>query len=432
MVYKNILGIVSISIFMVASIAYAGKVELTTYYPAPYGEYKELRTTENAYFGTDAPTAKRPSQNTDWTMARFVGIGTTTPNEAHYKGNGLTVQTIGNPSYLELYRDDSFVASGAGDGGVGWDSLVGAWRAGHRTNSAIAGIDFLTGATEKSGAIVFRVYKRTSATTSYLSDSVNEAMRIDDYGNVGIGTDDPIAMLNVAGVTALQSGDSNGALQIGADVLATTLTANVRKLGRVTSPSYSKNYYYSLLSADSDVGGDGVEFGGRAGALNPSPTYITFATTSVRGDQTKNAERMRIDTNGNVGIGVAPSSTYKLDVAGTLHSTTVPWTSSDSRFKKEVTPLTGALATVERLQGVNFEWRVEDFPSRGFEKGKQIGLIAQDVEKVVPEMVSTDKSPEGYKSLAYEKAIPILIEAVKEQQQQIDLLKKEIAELKKG
>ena len=60
---------------------------------------------------------------------------------------------------------------------------------------------------------------------------------------------------------------------------------------------------------------------------------------------------------------------------------------------------------------------------------EQIGLIAQDVEKVLPELVNTDS--EGFKSVDYTKLGPVLIEAIKEQQQQIDQLKKEIQMLKK-
>ena len=133
---------------------------------------------------------------------------------------------------------------------------------------------------------------------------------------------------------------------------------------------------------------------------------------------------------GNVGIGT-PTPGWKLGVNGSMHTSSPSWTGSDGRFKREVAPLRGALAMVERLQGVSFEWRVEDVPQRGLEKGRQIGLIAQDVEKVVPELVRTDNSPEGCQSVSYEKAVPILIEATKEQQQQFDLLKKEIAELQK-
>ena len=88
-------------------------------------------------------------------------------------------------------------------------------------------------------------------------------------------------------------------------------------------------------------------------------------------------------------------------------------TPSDIRYKKDVEPLTSSLDRVTRLKGVSYSWKTDEHPSRGFGKGKQIGLIAQDVEKVVPELVTTDDK--GYKSISYDKLVPVLVEAIKEQ-----------------
>ena len=89
-------------------------------------------------------------------------------------------------------------------------------------------------------------------------------------------------------------------------------------------------------------------------------------------------------------------------------------TPSDIRYKKDVEPLTSSLDRVTRLKGVSYLWKTDEHPGRGFGKGKQIGLIAQDVEKVLPELVTTDDK--GYKSISYEKLVPVLVEAIKEQQ----------------
>jgi hypothetical protein len=102
---------------------------------------------------------------------------------------------------------------------------------------------------------------------------------------------------------------------------------------------------------------------------------------------------------------------------------------SDSRFKKNVVPLTGSLNKVLKLQGVSFDWDKAAFPKKNFSDGKQIGLIAQETEKIVPEVVSTDK--EGYKSLDYDKLSALLIEAVKEQQVTINELKTRVINLEK-
>ncbi|MFI5165273.1 MAG: tail fiber domain-containing protein [Thermoanaerobaculales bacterium] len=91
--------------------------------------------------------------------------------------------------------------------------------------------------------------------------------------------------------------------------------------------------------------------------------------------------------------------------------------SSDGRLKKNVADLSlavDALAAVQRLRGVtfNFDTSIERACSLGDER--QIGMIAQEVEAVLPELVATDK--EGYKSLDYAKLTPVLVEAIKEQQ----------------
>ena len=113
---------------------------------------------------------------------------------------------------------------------------------------------------------------------------------------------------------------------------------------------------------------------------------------------------------GNVGIGNTGPS-YVLDVTGEARFTG-GYTTSDRRWKTDIEPIKDALDTVAKLQGVTFDWRRKEFPAMRFAAGKQIGFIAQDVEKVLPQIVSTDNK--GYKNISYESVIPVLAEAVKE------------------
>ena len=87
-------------------------------------------------------------------------------------------------------------------------------------------------------------------------------------------------------------------------------------------------------------------------------------------------------------------------------------TSSDLRWKKNIHPLESSLDKVLALRGVMYEWKVKEYSDRGLREGKHIGLIAQDVEPVLPELVETDK--EGYKLVSYSKLTAVLVEAVKE------------------
>lgn len=92
---------------------------------------------------------------------------------------------------------------------------------------------------------------------------------------------------------------------------------------------------------------------------------------------------------------------------------------SDRRFKQNITPIVSAINMISKLQGVRFTWNRAAFPNRDFSEGTQIGLVAQDVESVIPEVVQTDF--EGYKSISYDKLTAVLIEAIKEMQKQMNV-----------
>jgi hypothetical protein len=91
---------------------------------------------------------------------------------------------------------------------------------------------------------------------------------------------------------------------------------------------------------------------------------------------------------------------------------------SDRRFKENIKPIVSALDKVTKLQGVTFTWNRKDYPRRFFTEEPQIGLIAQDVEKIIPEVVHADK--DSFKTLEYDKLTAVLIEAVKEMKMQVN------------
>jgi len=118
---------------------------------------------------------------------------------------------------------------------------------------------------------------------------------------------------------------------------------------------------------------------------------------------------------GKVGIGTTTPS-YTLDVVGTGRFTNNItglgfFYSSDETLKKNIQKIDTPLAKIMKLEGISFDWRENN--------EKSIGLIAQDVEKVFPEIVNTDEET-GLKTIEYAKLVAPLIEAVKEQQKMID------------
>ena len=120
--------------------------------------------------------------------------------------------------------------------------------------------------------------------------------------------------------------------------------------------------------------------------------------------------------------------TGTFNVGGVLSSSTGIACSSDKRYKKNILPLNNALNNVLKLQGVTYNWRKDEFPDKGFTDNTQIGFIAQDIEKIFPQMVFTDDK--GYKSVDYSRLTPVLVEALKAQQKIIDTQNQSINELK--
>jgi len=122
---------------------------------------------------------------------------------------------------------------------------------------------------------------------------------------------------------------------------------------------------------------------------------------------------MYIGENGNIGIGTTTPSQrltiYNGSTTGTY--TTSGWQhSSDARLKTNISQIDNALEKVMDMEGVYFDWKDN--------KGKhQVGIIAQEMKKVLPEVVNQDDK--GYYSVSYGGVVPVLIEAIKEQQEAI-------------
>lgn len=166
---------------------------------------------------------------------------------------------------------------------------------------------------------------------------------------------------------------------------------------------------------------------GPGGILTCSQIYDD--ATSV-GIGTTGAFGFTVTTSNNVQPGPwisVTSGTLKLKVNGITMSDGYLIT-SDSRFKKDVKPLESSLEKLMKLRGVSYYWNKELHPDHKFGDDKQFGFIAQEVERVIPEMVYTLE--DGYKAVNYTALIPIMTEAIKEQQSTIAALQDELEALR--
>lgn len=118
-------------------------------------------------------------------------------------------------------------------------------------------------------------------------------------------------------------------------------------------------------------------------------------------------------TGGFIGIGVI-APTYRLHVNGTVAGNAAYVNTSDMRFKKNIQPIQSALSKVLALRGVTFDWDLAKAGNREFDSNNHIGFIAQEIEKVLPQVVVTANDTDKTKSVAYGDVVPVLVEAIKE------------------
>jgi hypothetical protein len=146
-------------------------------------------------------------------------------------------------------------------------------------------------------------------------------------------------------------------------------------------------------------------------------TYVDDNYIGIYGHNGAGWQFFMNTATGNVGIGTdAPSQ--KLHVNGNICYTGSIAACSDIRYKKNIRPLNNVLIKVLALHGIFYNWNKENFKDKAFTDETQIGFSAQEIEKLFPELVQTDAK--GYKAVDYSRLTPVLVEAVKEQQKQID------------
>jgi len=211
----------------------------------------------------------------------------------------------------------------------------------------------------------------------------SDAMTILKNGNTGIGTSAPGTRLHVV------SGASG---YVGGNFPGITLEGSGNTYINILSPNSSETAV--LFGKASDAAAGGIVYN-NAGNLNS----LDFRTNG-------NITRMLIYGNGNAWL------------QGTLTQ------ASDARLKKDISPLQNPLQKIIQLNGYTYHWKNENSDNR-----LQTGVLAQEVQKLFPELVSENK--EGILAVNYSGLIPVMIESIKEQQKQIARQEERLDELKK-
>ena len=277
-----------------------------------------------------------------------------------------------------------------------------------------------------------------------------ETMRISTAGNVGIGTTAPSQKLHVVG-NALVSGAATvtgsttvggalavtGATTIG-DALAvtgattvtglTTLNNNLIVNGESTHNNQSmfvaRQSVGTLRTSSTDLGGIEVR--------SNATTDAAFMSFHRPGNY---ASYFGIDTDNYFAVGGwsagAALANFKCNIfsaggAITAGGNITAYFSSDERLKENVANISNPLEKLALLNGVTFDWKDSYIESQGgldamFVRKNDVGIIAQDLEKVLPQLVA--ERDDGYKAVKYDRIVALLIEAVKELKAEVDSLK---------
>ena len=187
------------------------------------------------------------------------------------------------------------------------------------------------------------------------------------------------------------------------------------------------------------LGGDLIFKSGRASGANGSST-ITFFTSATsdshpHGGTKGLTEKMRIHTSGFVGIG-RNSPQYRLDVNGVANATQVRAggnvLTSDIRLKENIENMPDMLSTVMNMRPVQFDWKKgarDEVLDNDKDRIGDFGFIAQELEELLPNMVSEGNGDERIKAVGYSKMVTVLTKAIQELKLENDSLKSRIEAL---
>ena len=378
-----------------------------------------------------------------------VGVGVSGTPSAYGHGGTNRVLEIQNPSGASHSQAHLVLSSGVSD--VAASSLGTITWAQPNVTSTRKEVAWLGVLTESTNPVSPAAYMNFN-TRSTADAAPIERMRITGAGVVGIGTASPAnALLTNIPSSAVNTnvGDSNGTGQNSQSLSWSTNSAGYSMAISNLSTAAAANGLQvrtAAMSSANTIFAAGIGVSSTANtadiftiksnyrawmngtlALQPNTSdhvymefYARTATPTTRsgwlgfGAAGTNLMSMHNETGGHVNLGTTgagkvgvnnPNPSYMLDVAGTLRGFGIT-DSSDIRLKKDIYALENPLDKILKVQGVSYYWKDQKISEK-----KQIGFIAQQLEKVFPELVETDK--QGMKSVNYSHLVSPLVEAVK-------------------
>jgi hypothetical protein len=255
--------------------------------------------------------------------------------------------------------------------------------------------------TINNGEVAFqsngRLQLRTGTQTAglWLSNAANSS----NSAFIGLASDNQVGFYgNTGALFGLTMNTTTGNVGIGLNGAAAQVPLQFSNALGLTKISLYRGTY-----GDVGIGA----YGGELRLQNDIPNgKVTLGVLQTDGSF---SELAKAERNGS----------YAFAIFGDLWANGVTY-SSDERFKKNITDIQTPLQKLMQLKGVEYEMKTGEFAKNHFQTGRQIGLLAQDVEKVIPEAVN---EKDGYKGVDYARLVPLLIEAIKELKKEIEILK---------
>ena len=194
--------------------------------------------------------------------------------------------------------------------------------------------------------------------------------------------------------------------------------------------AFFKRLYWTTALSSNTIGDNNTAIGYFA---NVSTGNLTNATAIGANAIVDASNKIRpgdtnvtlVETAGDLRVGAGHLTGCVQDGDGTVIAGTC---ASDARLKRDINPFAPVLDRLVQLQPVHFYWKAEEYPERQFGSQRSFGLIAQEAEKLFPELVTEDSR--GYKAVRYNMLPLMTLQAMKEQQDQVKEQREEIKALK--
>ena len=207
------------------------------------------------------------------------------------------------------------------------------------------------------------------------------------------------SQITYANISSIPAGIVSGSSQLSGTTITDLTIVNLTTINETASVIFS-----SGSNRFGDFGNDTHSFTGSV-QVSGSHTIVGGLTAT------------------SLGIGMAASATTgRIDATNDI----VAYSSSDIRFKENITPIENALDKISKISGNTYDWKAENKAEHGYE-GNDVGVIAQEIEAVLPQLVQTREN--GFKAVKYDKLVTLLIEGIKEQQKQINDLTSKVNSL---